>query len=279
MESAAKQISQQFYVKLAFNQTSQFSLQSLIHGIGDMYSTVNSINYKLDTVVLPPNSLNVLLKDANLQVVFNAPGVVTLANERRKSNNIPLLKSITLPQGPPFEVSDLSSLDYTYEGTERAKKICLGGTFDRIHVGHKLLLTAATLTASPGSSIVIGLADGPLLLNKSYKELIEPFRVRAEKLEALMRTLAPGIPTCIVPIADKYGPTITDPEMDALVISDETGAGLHEINALRRAKGWQELTEVRIPLLQNNTNLTQNDEKMSSSWLRKQDWIEKNLKK
>lgn len=45
----------------------------------------------------------------------------------------------------------------------------------------------------------------------------------------------------MVPIQDVYGPTATDPTIEALVVSDETVAGGEAINKLRREKELGEL--------------------------------------
>lgn len=45
----------------------------------------------------------------------------------------------------------------------------------------------------------------------------------------------------IVEIHDAFGPTATEEDIQALVISDETRSGGDAVNALRREKGWGEL--------------------------------------
>jgi len=38
--------------------------------------------------------------------------------------------------------------------------VCLGGTFDHMHVGHRILLSEACLLAT--HSITVGVTDGPM---------------------------------------------------------------------------------------------------------------------
>jgi hypothetical protein len=45
----------------------------------------------------------------------------------------------------------------------------------------------------------------------------------------------------IVEIHDAFGPTATEQDIQALVISDETRSGGTAVNELRRGKGWEEL--------------------------------------
>lgn len=44
------------------------------------------------------------------------------------------------------------------------ESVCLGGTFDRLHMGHKVLLSEAVLHAS--GKVVIGVTDGDMLRGK-----------------------------------------------------------------------------------------------------------------
>jgi phosphopantetheine adenylyltransferase len=46
----------------------------------------------------------------------------------------------------------------------------MGGTFDYLHVGHKLLLSSALLLLKPEKELVIGLTGDGLLKNKKNKE-------------------------------------------------------------------------------------------------------------
>ena len=53
--------------------------------------------------------------------------------------------------------------------------VALGGTFDHIHNGHRLLLAQSALLAQ--RRLVVGVSNGPLLTNKVLKELIKPIEV------------------------------------------------------------------------------------------------------
>ncbi|XP_044473598.1 phosphopantetheine adenylyltransferase-like isoform X2 [Mangifera indica] len=59
--------------------------------------------------------------------------------------------------------------------------VVLGGTFDRLHDGHRLFLKAAAELAK--DRIVVGVCDGPLLANKQFPELIQSIEERMHNVE------------------------------------------------------------------------------------------------
>ena len=56
--------------------------------------------------------------------------------------------------------------------------VCLGGTFDHMHSGHKLLLTQAALLT--GKRMLIGVTSDALLQKKKYASVLEPYSKREE---------------------------------------------------------------------------------------------------
>ncbi len=54
--------------------------------------------------------------------------------------------------------------------------VALGGTFDNLHHGHRLLLVQSAFLAQ--QRLVVGVSDGPLIANKVLTELIKPVKVR-----------------------------------------------------------------------------------------------------
>ena len=75
-------------------------------------------------------------------------------------------------------------------GLQIYKEIVLGGTFDHMHSGHRLLLAVSSLLCE--RRITVGLSEGPLLQRKILKELIEPFQKRKRNLQEFLNDLKPG---------------------------------------------------------------------------------------
>lgn len=154
------------------------------------------------------------------------------------------------------------------------KNVCLGGTFDGIHAGHKLLLGEATKICK--ERMVVGVSDDQMIRKKVLWELITPYDERVRNLRNYLDKLNSNIFYQIVPLKDLYGPTITDKDLECIVVSEETFKGAWKINEARREKGWPEL-EIHVVNLIQDTNKTNQDNltrlhehKVSSSLLRVQ---------
>lgn len=135
----------------------------------------------------------------------------------------------------------------------------IGGTFDCIHVGHKLLLTEVVLLTQ--NRLLIGLADGPLLVKKKLADLIEEASLRERHLRELLSQMSPDLELLVVPIVDPYGPSITEPDYQCLIVSEETRSGGDAVNVKRVANGLNRL-DLHIVGLANELegDLEQGDE-------------------
>jgi phosphopantetheine adenylyltransferase len=166
--------------------------------------------------------------------------------------------------------------------TKGYSSVCLGGTFDHLHVGHKLLLHAtALLIAFSGEKtreLIIGISGDALLVKKQYAEELQPWTSRARSVISFLSTIidltvsnpssfgagnpAPkdneelqasmrhgGLLIRCVNIPDPFGPTITEEGIQAIVVSAETRGGGAAINDRRSAKGWEPLNVYEIDVL------------------------------
>ncbi|MCJ1400296.1 hypothetical protein MMC11_003500 [Xylographa trunciseda] len=165
--------------------------------------------------------------------------------------------------------------------------VAVGGTFDHLHAGHKLLLTATALILEPLASqqnpqqrsLTIGITGDALLKNKKYPEVLETWEERQQAVyeflsavisfekprhavyeserffnegpngKAIHHKLANHLTIKCVEISDPYGPTVTDETITALVVSGETRSGGKAVNEKRREKGWAELAVFEVDVL------------------------------
>ncbi|OAL73249.1 hypothetical protein A7D00_3024 [Trichophyton violaceum] len=169
--------------------------------------------------------------------------------------------------------------------------VAVGGTFDHLHAGHKLLLTATVLALDTCSSIsqpaqrdgqekrvvTVGITGDELLVNKKYAEFLESWEDRWQGVWRFLQSiidfsssstvdirrenepgpngrrvivsLSPGLEFRFVQIADPFGPTITDRDITALVVSKETRSGGQAVNDERLKKGWPTLEVFEVDVL------------------------------
>ncbi|XP_018426352.1 PREDICTED: bifunctional coenzyme A synthase [Nanorana parkeri] len=144
--------------------------------------------------------------------------------------------------------------------------VVVGGTFDRLHSAHKILMSVCCLLSE--RRLLIGVADRELLDNKILKELIEPYETRVEKLAEFLVDVKPSLLYDIVPISDPYGPSITDPDLKCIVVSEETHKGGLSVNRKRLENELEELDVHEIKLVTDPQHLENEEEKISSSSLR-----------
>lgn len=159
-----------------------------------------------------------------------------------------------------YEIKNPEEPGRTYEN------VALGGTFDHLHAGHHNLLTAGARSAT--KLLVVGLTGDPLLVNKKYKEFLEPFETRKKNVAAFLKQKNPNIVVEIVELLDVAGPTGERAELQALIVSEETISGGGKINEIRKRKGFPLLDIGIIPCIEAREGEFQN--KISSSAIRKQ---------
>ncbi|KAI9754039.1 MAG: hypothetical protein M1815_005833 [Lichina confinis] len=171
----------------------------------------------------------------------------------------------------------------TGEG-RRHSSVAVGGTFDHLHMGHKLLLTMTTFVLEPpepgderARRLIVGISGDQLLKNKSFAEYLEAWEVRERQVaefvyaiadfapgeqdigegtsepdqgtRKIVRKIGPLLSLECVELLDPAGPTLTDRSISALVVSAETSNGGATINSKRKEKGWEELEIFEVDVL------------------------------
>lgn len=123
--------------------------------------------------------------------------------------------------------------------------VCIGGTYNILHNGHKQLINKAFKIAGKKGTVFIGLATTEYSRNKKNVKSFE------ERKRALVQYLSNKrcIKQAIIKlISDKYGPSI-DGNFDAIVVSQETVKTANEINLKRKEKGKKPLKIIQIPFV------------------------------
>jgi pantetheine-phosphate adenylyltransferase len=119
------------------------------------------------------------------------------------------------------------------------RSVAVGGSFDHLHSGHRKLLNAAASLCT--SKLTVGVTGESLLANKENVQLIQSFERRTSKVQEFLTLINPLIALNIVKIEDPFGPTISDVDIDAIVVSSETIVGGFRINEIRERKGMTKL--------------------------------------
>ncbi|ORZ00508.1 hypothetical protein BCR43DRAFT_408388, partial [Syncephalastrum racemosum] len=223
--------------------------------------------FECDIVLEPWCQYDILAEPSLSRVFVSSKQVqqwVDASNQRRKE---PLTVE-TLSVAPAQTLLHLVP-DEEHTPAQFAR-VAVGGTFDHIHGGHKILLTMTALLAS--ESIVVGVTDDSMLTTKKYREYIAPTEKRIQAVEAYIDTVRRGITSQVVPISDPFGPTITDPSIQALVCSRETLKGGDAVNTERAKRDFAPLDLRIIDVISSNSASVDGHDmgalKISSTWIR-----------
>ncbi|BDA50030.1 probable phosphopantetheine adenylyltransferase at C-terminar half [Coccomyxa sp. Obi] len=147
--------------------------------------------------------------------------------------------------------------------------VAVGGTFDRLHVGHRLLLAATALICT--QRVYVGVTGDKLLEKKKHFELLETYDQRAAAAESYIKSVRPALTVQTGALLDPKEPTAaaTEEGMQALVVSKETVSGGEAINQYRREHGFAPLELVVVDLVADSAAVEGG--KVSSTALREQD--------
>jgi inosine/xanthosine triphosphatase len=121
-------------------------------------------------------------------------------------------------------------------------RVCLGGTFDVLHIGHEALLAKAF---EVGDEVFIGVTSDRLA-QRHRTRTVRPFRRRKAALERLLRKH--GWTGVVSEIDHPFGRSL-EPMYQAIVVSPETLGRVVEINRARRRRGLRMLKVFTIPFL------------------------------
>ena len=128
---------------------------------------------------------------------------------------------------------------------KKFSKVCLGGTFDQIHLGHKSLLEMAFSTSD---EVIIGLTSDQRANLGRVNQVLHTYEERYINLnDFLTKTFSEKY--SIVKLNDVWGPGIFDKDLEAIIVSEETNDVAIEMNKNRKLKNLGELEVITVPLI------------------------------
>ena len=126
------------------------------------------------------------------------------------------------------------------EGAYRFQRCLVGGTFDRFHAGHRLLLDAAQRQAA---HLEIHITSDRMADSKAAN--IQSFETRREHLLQWIERHAPRRGT-VFELNDVQGPAPQHPLADCIVATPETRGQCEHINTLRHANNLPSLHIIEV---------------------------------
>ncbi|MHA1226387.1 MAG: pantetheine-phosphate adenylyltransferase [Candidatus Hodarchaeales archaeon] len=127
--------------------------------------------------------------------------------------------------------------------------IGIGGTFDRFHSGHRLLIDLAAFYAD---ILKVGLIDSSYFNEKPKEQqfLIQEYDVRYSHLkEYITKLLKKKLIVFRIRNVGEDRKIATDQQIEALVVSPETYLGALEINKERAKRGKKKISIVVVPFV------------------------------
>src|SRR5260221_146216 len=127
--------------------------------------------------------------------------------------------------------------------------IC-GGTFDRLHAGHKAFLRFAF---AHGKTVIIGITSDAYVGQHKKNEIVLPFSQREKEVKDFLADEGFLERATIAAIDSKFDQTqIPEEQSVALLVTPDTQSSGIEINNNREKKGFSPLPLLMFPLVTNN---------------------------
>ncbi|EMG49349.1 CAB4 Phosphopantetheine adenylyltransferase [Candida maltosa Xu316] len=184
--------------------------------------------------------------------------------------NIP--QSLKLPL-IDIDIPDIDELEGNGKVNGEFRVSAVGGTFDHLHDAHKILLSLAYFVTK--EKLIIGITNEELLKKKKFKDVLESFDKRMCNVLGFLKLLnGIGIRVEVFSINDVCGPTGYIPDIQSLIVSEETISGASFVNDFRRKKGFGELEVVEIKVIGDDESSLENSwkGKLSSTDIREREY-------
>ncbi len=126
------------------------------------------------------------------------------------------------------------------------REVAVGGTFDALHRGHKILLRTSFRA---GDKVLIGLSRNGFVRRLRKGHRVDPYSKRRRELVSFLKKEGLFQRSRIVPLDDPYGPAINDSTVRALVVSRVTKRMADRINMIRKRRRLRPLSVVSIRMV------------------------------
>jgi pantetheine-phosphate adenylyltransferase len=135
---------------------------------------------------------------------------------------------------------------------KKFKTVAVGGTFDELHKGHRVLLSKAF---DLGEQVQIGLCSDNFVKRLRKPHVTASYGQRLRELEAFLQQNGLRRRAEIVCIDDPFGPTLSEQGLEALVVSKETEPIASLINKKRKEAGLPPLQIIAIDMIPSENHL------------------------
>lgn len=172
---------------------------------------------------------------------------------------------------PEFLIKSNIKLISTFQ---LSKFLCFGGTFDYMHMMHKIMLSLGCLLTT--TKMLVGVTSTKLLQKKKFKQALQPMELRLHNVQNFLKKFAkPGTKILVNPISKPEGDITL--EYDTLLLSEETEFFGDKMNEMRKEKDLPIFTKSVLKILnkQQITDLLHprykgfgNEKKISSTDIR-----------
>ena len=260
------------YGRLKKDPTFQFSIILPLPTVGEPAQFVGDVRSRLVNII----DLDVILLPSTSQTNPESSRLFESFHLAREAKGLPTVReelieinTLTSTATASSNSNNHSSIVSSEPRFHTYSDVVLGGTFDHLHIGHKILLTLAGLLST--HSLVIGLTADDMLRTKKFAAHIESWPMRYQNvLTFLSLVTSSQVEVDMVPLHDMYGPSGDRATLKALVVSEETIKGGPLVNAKRKENGLAELDIIVVKLATLNPDMPAS-EKISSTHLRQWD--------
>lgn len=120
------------------------------------------------------------------------------------------------------------------------------GSWDHFHGGHRQFLTEAFLAAE---KVSVGITAQEMIAGKPFAHSLELFEQRKHHMEEFLKEKELGERARLIMLTDVFGTAITDPTIEALLVTAKTHAGGEMVNRKRDELHLPPLQLIEVALL------------------------------